>query len=268
MKLINILEPFILIWNYRKLIVGGVKQDLKQRYVNSLFGVSWAVIYPFLQLSIYAVLYALVFRIRPSGLTEMGYVLLVFSGLTPLLAFGEIVNAASMSLVGNRALLLNTVFPSDLIPFRAGISGHLTGLIALCITLILSFSMGYGSPLEALLIPIFWVLLFMFAMGLGWILSLVSLFARDVQHSLGLIIMTMFFLSPFAYTPEMVPEALRIIIYLNPLSYFVLVFQSLIAFGTLPGLIPALGSIFLGIFTFLIGFLFFKRSKNAFLDYV
>ena len=80
--------------------------------------------------------------------------------------------------------------------------------------------------------------------------------------------MTMFFLSPFAYTPEMVPEALRIIIYLNPLSYFVLVFQSLIAFGTLPGLIPALGSIFLGIFTFLIGFLFFKRSKNAFLDYV
>ena len=126
MKLINnILEPFILIWNYRKLIVGGVKQDLKQRYVNSFFGVSWAVIYPFLQLSIYAVLYALVFRIRPSGLTEIGYVLLVFSGLTPLLAFGEIVNAASMSLVGNRALLLNTVFPSDLIPFRAGISGHL-----------------------------------------------------------------------------------------------------------------------------------------------
>ena len=269
MKLItNILSPFMLIWNYRTRILNGVNQDVRQRYANSIFGISWAVIYPFLQLSIYAALYALVFRIRPSGLTEMGYVVLVFSGLTPLLAFGEILNAATGSLVGSRALLLNTVFPADLIPVRAGISAHITGLMALCIALILSFSLGYGNWKVILLVPVFWILLFMFAMGLGWILSLVSLFARDIQHSLGLIIMTMFFLSPFAYTPEMVPEGLRIIIYLNPISYFVLVFQSLIAFGTLPDLIPVLGSVFFGLVTFLVGFLFFKRSKNAFFDYV
>jgi lipopolysaccharide transport system permease protein len=262
------LSPFLRIWKYRKQILDTSSQDIRQRYASSLFGIAWAVLYPFLQLSIYAALYAIIFRVRPSGLTEMGYVVLVFSGLTPLLAFGEILNSATNSLVGSKALLLNTVFPADLIPLRSAIAAHITGLMALCITLILSFSLGYGSWKVVLLVPVFWILLIMFGMGLGWIFSLISLFAKDIQHSLGLVIMTMFVLSPFAYTPEMVPQGLKVIIYLNPISYFVLVFQSLIAYGTLPDLIPVIGTVFFGVTTFLLGYKFFQKTKGAFFDYV
>ena len=107
----------------------------------------------------------------------------------------------------------------------------------------------------------------MFAVGVGWILSLVSLVARDIQHSLTLIVMMLFVLSPFAYTPDMVPAALKIIIYFNPLSYFVLCFQSIICYGAFPGLIPALGALVLGVGSFVAGLVLFQRVKFVFFDY-
>jgi lipopolysaccharide transport system permease protein len=75
-------------------------------------------------------------------------------------------------------------------------------------------------------------------------------------------------LSPFAYTPEMVPEALKFVIYLNPLSYFVLSFQQIIAYGTWPDFVSATGSIMLGLGFFLLGYNIFLKGKLEFFDYV
>ena len=239
----------------------------RQRYVGSVFGLFWAVLFPLLQLSIYAVLYAFIFKIRPSGLSEIGYVVLVFSGLVPLMAFSEALNAATTSLSANKSLLLNTVFPAELIPVRSALAAHVPSLAGLLMTLIFGFVMGLTSWKALLLVPVFWILLLMFAVGLGWVLSLLSLVARDVQQFLTLIIMLMFILSPFAYTPEMVPASLKLLIYLNPLSYFVLVFQKLICYGTWPDLIPAIGAFVMSIVTFLAGFSIFQRTKYVFFDY-
>ena len=251
---------------YRHRVLEGVVHDIRQRYTGSAFGSLWALLFPLLQLAIYAGLYSFIFKIRVPGLTEMGLVL-VFSGLVPLMAFNEALTGATSSLSAHRNLLLNTVFPAELIPLRAALSAHVTSLIGLVITLIVGFAVGRTSWQAILLIPVFWVLLLMFAMGIGWMFSLFSLVARDIQHGLGLVIMTLFVLSPFAYTPEMVPQALKLIIFLNPLSYFVLVFQKLICYGTWPDLIPAAGAIALALGSFFSGFSVFQRAKYVFFDY-
>ena len=255
------------LWSYRSRLYAGVVQDLRQRYVGSLFGVLWAILFPIMQLSIYAGLYLIIFKVRPAGLTEVGYVILVFSGLVPLLAFSEALANSTSSLVTNKSLLLNTVFPAELIPVRAVLSAQVGGIVGLVVTLVAAFSLGQASLKVALLIPVFWLLLIMFVTGLGWILSLFSLVLRDIQHALSLIIMLLFVLSPFAYTPEMVPSAMKIIIYLNPMSYFVLSFQNLICYGTLPDIAPAVGSTVLGCGFFLGGYYIFRRAKHVFFDY-
>ena len=96
---------------------------------------------------------------------------------------------------------------------------------------------------------------------------MLALVAKDIQHGLSLITMLMIILSPFAYTPEMVPALLKPIIYLNPLSYFVLTFQQLICYGTWPDLVPAIGSIILGFGGFLTGYTLFQKAKYMFFDY-
>ena len=251
---------------YRERLWDGIKLDVRQQYTGSVLGAFWAFLFPLLQLCIYAGLYTVIFKVRPSGLTEFSYTLLVFSGLVPLLAFGQALVAATNSLSANKNLLLNTVFPAELIPVRAALSAQVPALFGLMITLLLSIVLG-RADLTLFLVPFYWVLLLMFTMGLGWILSLLSLVARDIQHSIGLIIMLVTVLSPFAFTPEMVPNSLKAFLYLNPLSYFVLSFQQLICYGKLPELIPAIGSVGLAFFLFLFGYSTFRKAKHLFFDY-
>ena len=209
----------------------------------------------------------MIFKIRPSGLTEWGYVTLVFSGLVPLLCFSETLVSTTSSLSANRALLLNTVFPAELIPVRVAIAAQVSGVAGLLITVSLTIALGRANPLTLVAVPLVWVLLFMFSMGMGWILSLLSLVAKDVQHALGLIIMLIMILSPFAYTPEMVPPALKPLLYLNPLSYYVLSFQSLICYGEWPPLHIIAAATLLSLFSFLGGFAVFQKAKQIFFDY-
>lgn len=264
---LGIFRSLIILGRYRSRVLEGIVHDVRQRYIGSLFGSLWAILFPLMQLSIYAGLYSFIFKVRPSGLTEMGYVVLVFSGLVPLMAFSEALNAATSSLSSNKNLLLNTVFPAELIPLRAAMAAQVTSLIGLAITLAIGLWLGRTSWQAIILVPVFWVLLLMFAMGLGWIFSLLSLVARDIQHGLGLVIMLLFVLSPFAYTPEMVPAALKPMIYLNPLSYFVLTFQQLICYGTWPDPVAAGGAVILALGSFFAGFAIFQRIKYVFFDY-
>lgn len=263
----RLFRTLIVLTRHRRRFMEGVLLDVRQQYTGSVLGMFWVFLFPLLQLSILAGLYAMIFRIRPSGLTEWEYVLLVFSGLVPLLAFNAMLTSSTGSLTANKNLLLNTVFPAELIPLRSALAAHVPGVAALMITLVLGFVLGRTGWQAILLVPVFWLFLVMFAVGLGWMLSLLSLVAKDIQHVLGLILMLITFLSPFAYTPEMVPTSLKFILYLNPLSYFVLVFQQLIAYGTWPGLVPALGSVMLGVVGFLLGYAIFLKAKFVFFDY-
>ena len=255
------------LFRLRSRVIEGIKQDVKQQYTGSVMGLFWVILFPMLQLGIYAALYTVIFKVRPSGLTEYSYTLLVFSGLVPLLAFSQALGAAAGALNSNKQLLLNTVFPADLIPVRAALAAQVPSLFALVITLVLGYALGRSGWQAIILVPFFWILLMMFTIGLGWMLSLLSLLVHDIQHGLGLILMLVIVLSPFAYTPEMVPASLKFIVYLNPLSYFVLSFQQLIVYGTWPDLVPALGSLALALSFFYFGFVLFRRAKAVFFDY-
>ena len=263
----DLISPFLFIIVHRHKLFDAVKLDVRQKYVGSLFGSFWAVIFPLIQLSIYAGLYTVIFKVRPSGLTEWGYVLLVFSGLIPLLTFSEILSTTSNSFSANKNILMNTVYPAELIPLRVALSAQVPGICGLLITLSLGFFQGRTSYQALILVPVFWLLLLMFSLGIGWLLSLASLVAKDIQHALSLIIMLMIVLSPFAFTPEMVPTALKPIIYINPLSYFVLTFQQLICYGVWPNLITSMVAVGLGLSSFLFGFRTFNKAKAVFFDY-
>jgi lipopolysaccharide transport system permease protein len=264
---LGIFHSLRILSGYRHRVIEGVIHDIRQRYTGSAFGSLWILLFPLLQLGIYAGLYVFIFKVRVPELNELGYVVLVFSGLVPLMAFNEALSASTSSLSSNKNLLLNTVFPSELIPLRAALAAHVTSLIGLAITLIAGFALGRTGWQAILLVPFFWILLLMFAIGIGWMFSLFSLVARDIQQGLGLLTMLLFVLSPFAYTPEMVPVALRPIIYLNPLSYFVLTFQKLICYATWPDPIAAGGAVVLSLGSFFVGFSVFRRAKHVFFDY-
>jgi lipopolysaccharide transport system permease protein len=264
----NSIHIFKDIFIQRERLISGVLTDVRQRYRGNLFGWLWAILFPLMQLSVYAMLYTVIFKIRVSGLTEFDYTLLIFSGLVPILAFNEAIIASMNSISSNKNVLLNTAFPLDLIPLKAALAAQIPPFFGLVITLLLSIILGNTFWGAIILVPILWILILMFAIGLGFVLSLLSLVMKDVREIMGIILMLLMVLSPFAYTPEMVPSALRYIIYLNPISYFVLCFQQVISFGNWPDLNTLLATIGISISTFMVGSILFQKGKVIFIDHV
>jgi len=264
---LSVLRSLRVLFTYRARLWEGIVSDARQRYAGSVLGMAWNFVLPLFQLSIYTVVYVYIFRIRPASLTEYQYVVLVFSGLVPLLAFNESLTSATGALVANRSLLMNSVFPAELIPVRAAFAGQAPSIVGLAVTLVAGVAVASAGWRTALIVPVLWLLLLMLAVGLGWVLSLLTLIARDVQHGLGLVMLALFILSPFAYTPDMVPRGSRPLLYANPLSYYVLSFQQAICYGRWPPAEILLPATALSCICFFGGFALFHRMKYVFFDY-
>lgn len=262
------LSELIRLAGFRRLLFETSFADVRNRYAGSAFGLLWMVLFPLAQLSIYALLYVAIFKIRPAGLTEFEYVLMVFSGLVPLFIFNDGVTNAASGLLAHKTLLINTTFPMELIPVRAALAAQLPPMIGLVATLILGAILGRTGWLAVVAVPFFWLLLLGFVIGIGWLLSLISVVVRDVQHGMGLIIMMLIMLSPFAYTPEMVPQGMKFIILINPLTYFVLPFQSVICYDRWPDMQIFGGMVVLSLSAFFFGLNRFGRFKHAVADHV
>ncbi|WOH68180.1 ABC transporter permease [Bradyrhizobium sp. BWA-3-5] len=252
---------------YGPRLFNAVKHDIQQRYAGSVLGSFWAILYPLFMVSFYATVYVVIFRIRVPSLSPEVYTVLVMSGLSAVLMFSESISAGLGAIVNQRSLLLNTVFPAELLPPRSVLASQVPSLVALMFASIAAVFLRSASPVAILVVPMTWILLIMFLIGLVWIFSLIALVLRDIQQGVNIINMSMMVLSPMAYTPDMVPSALKFIIWLNPISYFILCLQAPLALGSWPSPAAMIGAICLGIGTFLVGLTFFRRARFAFVDY-
>lgn len=248
------------------LLKSAVISDMRQKYAGSMAGLAWVIIYPVILFFIYSALYIFIFRVKPSDMTTNMYVVYIMSGLLPFLGFSEALNAGTASLSSKKSLLLNTVYPSEFIPLQAVISSHMTlfiGVVLLIVADILILTTLYWT---LIFVPLIIILQLMFAAGIVWILSILNLLIKDIQQSLSFITMLLMIISPIAYTPSMVPQALKLIIYLNPFSYFVWSYQDIFVWGT-PGY-SLIAATLISFITFTLGFTFYNKTKKVFYEFV
>jgi lipopolysaccharide transport system permease protein len=243
------------------------KHDLRQRYAGSFLGLGWAMLAPLLLLAIYGVVYIEVFRIRVPDLSTSEYVFYVFSGLVPYLVCADAISQGVTSVITNKAVLNNTVFPIDLTPVKPVLGAQVTMATGLAVVLV-----GAAATMELhttlVLLPVIWLLNVLWLMGVNWILSVLNVMFRDLQNVITVLLMATLVASPIAYTPEMVPATLKPLLYLNPMAYFVIAYQQTIMLGVWPSLLRALVLVVMSIATFAFGAWFFARVKRVIVDYV
>jgi lipopolysaccharide transport system permease protein len=255
-----------LIWTRRVLLFNSVVVLLRQRFAGSTLGLAWIVLGPAILLMLYAVVYLVIFQVRPVGMDRQTYVIYIFSGLVPLLAFSQGLLQGTISLSGSRELLLNTVFPPELVPLRETAIATVSLAVGLAITAAIALFLGKVAW-TWLLVPVFIALMLMLLSGVCWVLALVNLIFKDIQQVLTYVTIMLLVASPIAYTPGMLPPQLRVLIYINPLAYFVVAFQSLIVLGVLPPWPIVVGSFCFACGSFILGAWVFTRAKVVFFDY-
>lgn len=240
--------------------------EVRAKYAGSVVGLFWVILSPLILLTLYSLVYLVIFRVQPASMTQHGYVLYILSGLVPFLGFADALNTGSLSLSSNKAILLNTVYPAELVPLRAVLASHAMTIVGLGLVVLAALFLGSYSW-ALVLLPALLLFQIMLAVGMAWVFSLASLVLRDISHVLGFATMLLLIMSPIAYTPDMVPDRLQFIIYLNPLSYFITGFQEILAYGRPPSVSLFGAIICLGLMSSCVGYWVFRRVKKVFFDY-
>jgi lipopolysaccharide transport system permease protein len=252
---------------HRTLLLRVTRSELAARYAGSLLGLGWAVVAPVSILAIYAAIYLVVFPFEPEGFSSAEYVLYIFCGLAPFLALAEALSLGVGSVIANKSVLSNVIFPIDLVPAKAVLGAQVTMAVGMLL-LLAGTAATRTLTWTALLVPVLWFLYVLAVTGLVWILSLLNIVFRDLQNLVTLLLMILLIASPFAYTPEMVPDSLEWVIVLNPFAYFVIAFQKLWVLGELPSAFQAAVILVLSVGGFFAGGWFFARAKSVLIDYV
>jgi lipopolysaccharide transport system permease protein len=250
-----------------RLLMRVTVNDVRQRHAGSFLGLGWAAAAPLIVLGIYALIYLEIFKVRVADLTSGEYVLYVFCGLVPYLAAAEAIGLGVSSVITNKSVLNNTVFPIDLAPAKSVMSAQAVMVVGITLILLGVVAEGDAHPTLALL-PLVWFMNALWLMGVNWVLSLLTVIFRDLQNLVNAILMVMLVASPIAYTPDMVPATLKPILALNPFAYFVVAYQQVIMLGIWPSTPHLVILIVMTLVTFFFGSWFFDRAKRVIIDYV
>lgn len=248
----------------RALLLRAVGVDLRTQYAGTVLGLMWVVVGPLLLLSLYTVIYVVIYNVRVSNMTRVEYVLHVFAGLVPFLAFAQSMSASATSITKERKLLYST-FPFEFVPMKAVMSAHLI-MVPATILLFAGDIVFSQTSWTLLLVPAVALAQLTFTMGLGFFLASAALVLRDINFLIQYIVIALLVITPIGYTPDMIPAGMKPLLYANPLFYFVTANQHLILLNTVPPWDIVLIGSSLAIMTFLGGFWFFHRVRSTLVD--
>lgn len=253
--------------SHGRLLYRVTRNDLAARHAGSHLGIGWVFLAPLLVLAVYSLIYLEIFKVHVAGLSSTEYVIYIFCGLVPYLATAEAMSTGVTSVLTNKSVLNNTVFPIDLAPVKAALSAQAIMIAGMVV--VLGGALATGNVHRTLpLLPAVWLFHIAWLIGVNWVLSLLNVIFRDLQNLLNAILMIMLVASPIAYTPDMVPEALKPLLAVNPFAYFVVAYQQVIMLGIFPSVPHSILIVVVSVAAFVFGSWFFDRAKQVIVDYV
>ena len=253
------------LWQRRKAVWASIGHEFANRYSGSLLGLFWIVLFPLLFLSIYVVVYSLVFRVRLPGGGVFDYVLYVFTGLVPYLAMMEAANLSAVAVRSNLSAIRSGLVPIEIVPARIAGVAIVSMSVGLVLVVVTSVWIERIS-LNVLLLPA--VLFFHAALfvGTACILSVLGALVRDVAYVVNLASLMLLFLSPIAYTGAMLPPGLWFLRDLTPFYYVIEAYRTALFNDSPVDWLPLLIFAVLSVLTLIAGAAILRRFKGIATD--
>jgi ABC-type polysaccharide/polyol phosphate export permease len=214
---------------YRSVLGQLVHQYLTLRYRRTALGFLWTLINPLLMMSITAVVFATLFKLDLAT-----YTIFLFAGMIPWNCFSATVTQSCSAFLLNEGLIKKIYLPKIIFPLSLSIGiliDSALAFIALFLIILL-----FGAPLSwpLLFIPVAYGLLFFFSLGLGMMVSVATVFFRDLQYVIGVVMQAWFFLTPVMYRHEALTGKVAWLVALNPMVPFIELFRMPLDKGHLP----------------------------------
>ena len=220
------------VWQARELLYFLVWRDVKVRYKQTVLGIGWSVLQPFLTMVVFTIFFGRLAKVPSDGVP---YPVFSLAALVPWTYFATAASNGSASLVGNQHLVAKVYFPRVLVPLAA----VLMPVVDLAVSfgmLIVLMAWYHVVPTPAIVaLPLYALLGVLTAFAVTLWTSALTVRYRDVRYVLPFVIQIWLFISPVAYPASMVPERWRPLYALNPMATVVEGFRSSLLGTPAPG---------------------------------
>lgn len=253
------------LWLHRELLYFLVWRDIKIRYKQTLLGATWAIIQPLLAMVVFSLFFGRLAGIPSDGVP---YPLFSFAGLVPWTLFAFGLTQSTSSVVASQHLITKVYFPRLALPTAAVLSGVVDFALALSVLLGMMLTFGVFPTANAWWIPALTLLALVSALGVGFWLSALNVYYRDVRYALPFITQLWMFATPIAYPSSLLSEPWRTIYGLNPMAGVVEGFRwALLGTSTRPGGMIAVSAC-ATVLMLVGGAYFFRRVERSFADVI
>ena len=250
------------IYQYRQMIFSLVKKDLRGRYKGSVLGFLWTFINPLMQLVVYTFVFTYIMK---AGIDK--YYLYLFVALIPWIFFSSAITGGSSSIVAQKDLIKKIYFPREVIPISYVTSCFVNMLLCFLIIFPVMVISGISlNPLALLCLPVIMIVEYFLALGMAMLSSAVTVYFRDLEHILGIITMVWMYMTPIFYSIDMIPEKLRFVYHINPMSSVISCYRDVLYYAQVPDLTSLLEAVVLGALFLVLGMLAFGKLKKGFAE--
>jgi lipopolysaccharide transport system permease protein len=255
------------LWRYRELFKVLAWRDISVRYKQTLIGVVWAVIRPFLTMVVFTIAFGKIAKLPSDGTAP--YALMVFAGMLPWTFFATVLSDSSNSMLSNANLISKVYFPRMIAPAAAVLVALVDLLISVAILLALMVWYRFAPGWQILLLPIFVVIALFVSFGPGLWLTALNIKYRDFRFVLPFIVQFGLYLSPVGFSSNVIPDQWRFLYALNPMVGVIDGFRWCILGGQSPLYLPGFfASIGVALLLMWLGVRQFRKTENSFADLI
>ena len=255
------------LWRYRELFIILAWRDISVRYKQTIIGILWAILRPFLTMIVFTIIFGRIARLPSDG--NAPYALMVFAAMLPWSLFSNALSESSNSLIGNANLIGKVYFPRIIIPMATLVTAFIDFLISFIILIGMMVYYQFIPGWQIMLLPIFMILALLTSLGPGLWISALNVKYRDFRYAIPFVVQFGLYISPVGFSSKVIPEQWRFFYSLNPavgvidgFRWCILGSESAIY---LPGFVLSLALI--GFFIWL-GLSRFRKTEKTFADLI
>lgn len=249
------------LYEYRELLKTSIKKDIRGRYKNSILGVFWSFLNPLLQLAVYAIVFPLIMK---SDIPN--YTVFVCCGLIPWTFFSTSISRTSFVMVENGNIIKKVYFPREILPISIVTSELVNFFISTIIILAFVLAYGMGFTWYIVFYPLILIVQYVLLIGISLLVSSLTVYFRDLQHFIGILLQLLFYATPIVYGMDIIPVSFQWILKLNPMSYIIDGYRSIFYYQRMPDLV-GLGIVFaISIVLCIVGYFIFNKLQKRFAE--
>ena len=252
------------LYKYRSIIVTMAVHEFRSRYLGTFVGFLWSVVNPLAMMLIYWFIFSVGFRAQPAG--NMPYIVYFLSGFLPWSIFNDTVLSSTGSIRRYAHLITRSVFPTEVIVIVCLLSSFFTHIIMMVIFITIMLFNKISLSIYSLNFIVFLILLSLLAVGVGWMVSALNTYYKDVEQIVGILLNMWFWLTPIIWVPESIPAKFQQIVKINPMYHVVESYRAALIYHSMFSTRSIIYISIVALIMFVAGGFIFRRLKPDFAE--